>query len=261
MQEIKLPYGDTYMNVIRFGHGKKPLAILAGVNLLGLEGIGAAVEAQYRDFDRDYDIFLFDRKKVLPRGYATEDMAEDVYTALRLFGAEKVSVVGVSHGGMMALSLTLAHPELVDRLLLVSTTGRTTESLPDVTLGWIRLAASHDAGAINDDFKLRVYSDAYAKKYADAFAAQRNIGTAADCERFRVLAEAMYSFDRLADVKAIRCPTLVIGAEKDGVFGVGASVTLAKEMGAELYIYEDAPHAVYDENPDFLRRAKEFFER
>ncbi|MCQ2453097.1 MAG: alpha/beta hydrolase [Clostridia bacterium] len=124
VEEIHVPLEDTYLNVIRFGRGKKVLALLSGVSLCGLEGAGAGVAAAYADFAEEYTVYLFDRKKLLPKGYQVADMAEDVYRVLCTFGIQEADVYGVSQGGMMGLSLALAHPGLVRKLALCSTQAR-----------------------------------------------------------------------------------------------------------------------------------------
>jgi 3-oxoadipate enol-lactonase len=48
-------------------------------------------------------------------------MAQDVLAVLDHAGIQQASVLGTSLGGMMAQELALAHPERVDRLVLVAT--------------------------------------------------------------------------------------------------------------------------------------------
>ncbi len=51
-------------------------------------------------------------------------MAADTAGLLRALGIERTNLLGVSLGGRIALELALTHPELVDRLILISTSAR-----------------------------------------------------------------------------------------------------------------------------------------
>ena len=56
-----------------------------------------------------------------PGHYSTRMMADDVLAVLDDAGVHRASVVGTSLGGMIAQELALAHPERVDKLVLVAT--------------------------------------------------------------------------------------------------------------------------------------------
>jgi pimeloyl-ACP methyl ester carboxylesterase len=56
----------------------------------------------------------------LDRQMSFDAMAEDVATVIRSLGHDAVDVVGYSMGGTIGLRLALAHPELVDRLVIAS---------------------------------------------------------------------------------------------------------------------------------------------
>jgi len=56
-----------------------------------------------------------------PGHYSTRMLADDVLAVLDHAGIQRASVVGTSLGGMIAQELALAHPERVERLVLVAT--------------------------------------------------------------------------------------------------------------------------------------------
>ena len=56
-----------------------------------------------------------------PGHYSTRMMADDVLAVLDHAGIQRASLVGTSLGGMIAQELALAHPERVDKLVLVAT--------------------------------------------------------------------------------------------------------------------------------------------
>ncbi len=56
--------------------------------------------------------------------YTIDGMADDAVGLLAHLGVDRITVIGCSMGGRIALSLTLDHPELVERLVLAATSPR-----------------------------------------------------------------------------------------------------------------------------------------
>lgn len=73
-----------------------------------------------------------------PRGpYSIEQMAEDVAGLMDRLDLPHAHVLGISMGGRIAMALALARPELVDRLVLVSTGPRAASTRWRVRLGML----------------------------------------------------------------------------------------------------------------------------
>ena len=68
-----------------------------------------------------------------------EAMADDVAAVIESLGLSRVDVMGYSLGGGVALRLAIQHPELVDRLVLVSSPCKRQGWLPDVLAGMAQL--------------------------------------------------------------------------------------------------------------------------
>jgi 3-oxoadipate enol-lactonase len=58
--------------------------------------------------------------------YTIEMMANDTAGLMQTLGVRQANILGISMGGRIALALTLAHPERVKRLVLVSTSAKIT---------------------------------------------------------------------------------------------------------------------------------------
>lgn len=258
VEEFRVEMDETYMNVIRFGRGTETFVLLSGVSLCGLEGFGKGVAASYADFAEQYTVYLFDRRKVLPDNYSVNDMAEDVYRVLSKCGVKQADVYGVSQGGMMAMSLALNHPDMVRKMALCSTQARAGAAMLAVAKEWKRLAEQADVAGLNRSFAEYVYSPAYRTRFAEAFKAMEQQGSAEDCKRFLVLVKACETFDVYDRLKEIRCPVLVMADTNDRVIDDACGREIADRIGCRLHLYRDFSHAVFDETPDARQRVLNF---
>src|SRR5207245_1393476 len=60
-----------------------------------------------------------------------ETMADDIAALIRSLGLERAAIMGFSLGGAVGLRTALQHPEVVERLVLVSTVSQRTGWYPD----------------------------------------------------------------------------------------------------------------------------------
>lgn len=68
-------------------------------------------------------------------GYAVERLADDVIAVLESLELERVALVGWSIGGLTAFRLASVRPDLVERLVLVSSNGVAASSVPGLPFG------------------------------------------------------------------------------------------------------------------------------
>lgn len=254
-QHIELD--GTYMNVIRFGSGKKNLSVIAGVSLCGLEGMGQQLEAGLSELSKDFTVYVFDRKKVLPKGYTMNQMAEDIYFCLKKMGVEKTSVFGASQGGMLGQILAESHPELVENLVLCSSTAKVRKD-NEAFSKWKEASKKCDLLKLNSLFLEYVYSDSFKESIKDLIPTLLQQGTPEDCQRFTVLVESMEDFDITDNLEKIKCPVLVICDKNDKVFDYKRGLEIAEKLGCQSFLYDQYSHAVYDEAPDFKGKIVEF---
>ena len=115
-----LTIGNSQMEYIRFGTGKKVLIMLPGLGdgLRTMKGTALPFALMYRIFAKDFTVYAFSRLNDLPEGYTTRDMAQDQKEAMDQLGIAKAHIFGVSMGGMIAQHLAADYPEVVDKLVL-----------------------------------------------------------------------------------------------------------------------------------------------
>ncbi|MEO5963958.1 MAG: alpha/beta fold hydrolase [Candidatus Limnocylindrales bacterium] len=197
-----------------------------------------------------------------PERMTVERTADDLARLLATLGALPACVVGYSLGARIALSLAIAHPGVVDRLLLESPSAglgtaaeREDRRTEDEALAtaierngidafvdeWERLPvfASHDAMPPERAARVRVMRRANS---AAGLAASLRAAGQGSMEPL---------FDRLADVRA---PTLVITGAFDERGRPRAERVSRGIPGARLAVVDDAGHTPHDEQPSAFRR-------
>ena len=255
--------GDSFsMDYVTFGHGEKTLVILPGLSVQSVMGSADAIAEAYDLFTKDYTVYLFDRRKELPDAYSVQDMARDTAEAIRALGVAPVSLMGVSQGGMIAMDIAIRYPELVEKLVLGSTSACVTEEQYQTMDAWVKLAASGDAEGLYLAFGEALYPEEMFEESTELLVEAAKTVTAEDLERFIVLAEGSSGFDVSDELEQISCPVLLIGSVDDQVLGADATAQIAERLdgrpGFELYMYDGYGHAAYDTAPDYKERVLGF---
>jgi pimeloyl-ACP methyl ester carboxylesterase len=245
---------DKQMEYISFGEGAKNLILLPGIGeaTTSLKGMAKPTALAYKQYTKDFKVYLFFRINDLPEGYTTRDMALDQAEAMRVLGIDKASVLGVSQGGMIAQHLALCAPELVERLILTVTTAKSGEVTREVIGSWVTMAKQNDYRAMMMDMANRSYSESSLRKSRFLYAFLGRFGKPKDFRKFFIEARSCIEHDTLAQVGEIRCPTLIVGGEEDQFIPGECSRELAREIPhSELVLYPGLKHAAYEEAPDF----------
>jgi pimeloyl-ACP methyl ester carboxylesterase len=225
--------------------------------VLLLCGLGAKRQGWYRQlpaFGQWFRALALDPRDVgdsdpaPPAGYTIADLAEDVHGLARSLGIERVSLVGVSMGGFTSLELALAHPEVVDRLVLVVTSagGPTHVSTsPEI----MRLLMPGDVEVEDGSGARRVTTAVAAPGFAarhpeeiDAFveiALHRPMSRDAYLRQL----QACRAHDVSGRLGEIRAPALVVHGDVDPLVPVENGRHLARSIaGARLIVYPDTGH-------------------
>ena len=72
--KVRISGGE--MDYIRFGRGKRNLVILPGLGdgLRTVKGTALPMALMYRLFAKDFTVYAFSRKDMLPQGYTTREI-------------------------------------------------------------------------------------------------------------------------------------------------------------------------------------------
>lgn len=287
--------GDTSMDFVYGGRGEKKLIILPGLSegLTTVKGKAIFLLHPYRKYFDRFTVYMFSRKKDMPKGYSMQEMAADQAAAMTALGIDKACVLGVSQGGMIAQYLAIDHPALVEKLVIAVSAPRVNNIIREYVSGKIETALAGDHKTLMIDTMERSYSQEYLRKYRWLYPVFGHIGKPKSYDRFLVNAIAILGFDvydkldqiafpcettvdsrrcgdQLSDIekynrnchRAHARPTLIIAGEDDKIVGVQASREMHERIpGSELYIYPGLGHAAFDEAKDFNERVFSFFEK
>ena len=194
----------------------------------------------YRRFADEYLVYLVSRKRRLPSGYTTRDMAADYGRAFeRSIGPEHV--VGPSLGGLVAQHFAANHLEYVESLVIdVAARGLGTEG-HEIVRRWIDLAGGGRWRELHAQMVVDLYTGIRRPLYEIL---ARVLGGAmvrspAAREDFIVSAEASLSYDATDRLQAIEARTFVVGGAQERLFPRHLQYDTAERIpGAVLQLIE-----------------------
>ena len=258
VKSFTLELDGTEMDCAAFGKGGRALILIPGLSTRGVKGAALALAHMYRSFAKDYRVYVFDRKAVIPEGYTVRDIARDVARGMEALGITEADVFGVSQGGMVAQYLAIDYPHLVNKLVLGVSLSRPNETVRAAIEGWIGMIEAKAYRLFVRDMFEKMYSEAYLRKYRWLFPILTRLGKPKDGKRFVILARACLTCTAYDEMDRIQCPVFVIGGKQDKVVTARASEEIAEKLKCPIYMYEAYGHAAYEEAKDYNFRVLRF---
>lgn len=247
--------GSFEMDYFKFGNGSDSLVILPGVSVQSVMLLPNIVAAAYKVLTDDFTVYVVDRRKNVTDGYSIAEMAEDTAEAIEAIGLKRVSIMGVSQGGMIAMMIALTHPDLVKNLVLACSSAHVKEKTNQLFKEWMRLAEIGDKEALYLRFGETVYSREMFESSRDLLIKASESVTEEELKRFIIITKSMLDFDIRDELDKISCPVFVIGSDDDQVLLPDASPGIMEHLTKQddhiLKMYSGYGHAVFDEAPDF----------
>ena len=96
----KIDIDNTHIDYISFGKGTKSLIMIPGLGegLTSFKGLATPFSIMYKMFAKEYKVYIFSRRKLIPEGFSTKDMADDLAIAMDKLEIDKAHIIGVSQG-------------------------------------------------------------------------------------------------------------------------------------------------------------------
>jgi 3-oxoadipate enol-lactonase len=175
------------------------------------------------------------------RPYTVETLAHGLLELLDELGLERVSLCGVSLGGMVGMALALEAPERVERLVLACTSAYL--GPPE---GWAeraRIVRGDGMSAVADTVVGRWFRPEFARDEPKTVARFLALLTATPPEGYARCCEAVGAWDARERISAIIAPVLVVAGADDPATPVEHAELIASSIpGARLVVLERAAH-------------------
>lgn len=186
---------------------------------------------------------------VPPGPYTVAQLAGDAVSVLDERGIERAHVVGASLGGMVAQEVALSHPERVEKLALLCTTGGASDGFP-FPERTVRLMA--EAPTLAPEVALRRFVENAVSARGELVETliARRTENPPDPAGWQAQAAASAGFDAWERVGRIESETVVLTGDEDNVVDHRNSRLLAARIpNARLQVLPGSGHLFFWERP------------
>ena len=180
------------------------------------------------------------------RGYAMDDFARDIIQLMDTLKIERATVVGHSMGSFVARRLAALAPERVTGLMLVGAGIRANnEAIQSLGNMVDKLTDPVDPAFVRE-FQLSTIARPVPPEFIERAISESHKLTA---DVWRQVFTGMIEYKPAEP--AIKCPTVVIGGDKDAIFSVAEQQALARAIdGASIALVPGVGHALHWEDPE-----------
>ncbi len=246
--EGKKVYYETY------GQGK-PIVLLNGIMM------STASWNEFKDvFSANNQLVLVDfldqgkSDKMGDTPYTQAIQVEVIKTLLDELKLKKANIIGISYGGEVALQFSVKYEDYVDRLVLFNTTGKTSNWLRDIGVGWNRSA--DDALNYYCTTIPYIYSPVFYGEKGDWMDGRKELLTkgAFNNKDFMGsmvrLTESADYYDVIDQLPKLKVQTLIVSSESDFVTPIHEQRKLHELIAnSEHIVIPNAGHASMYEKP------------
>jgi pimeloyl-ACP methyl ester carboxylesterase len=192
----------------------------------------------------------FGSSTYLGRRAAVSTFTVPIEKLLEHLGLNRINLVGISMGGVLALQITLNHPQWISRLVLVNTFAHLNVTSPRLIPYYlVRYILVHTLG-------LPTQAKAVARRlfpYPEQEVLRQGLIeqiSQADPRAYRAAMRALARFDVRNRLREICCPTLVISGDRDTTVPIETQRYLVQNIAnARHSVILDAGHGVTVEKP------------
>lgn len=235
------------------GEGK-PLLLLNGIMMSTASW--APFEKVFSSGHRVIMLDLLDQGKSdkCEQQYDQSLQVEVVRALLDELGLDKVSIMGTSYGGEVALQFAAKYQQRIDRLVLANTVARTNAWLKEIGEAW-NLSVVDPLDYYSTTIPV-IYSPAFYDRKAEWMESRKKLLTRtafADkdfLDSMIRLTNSANNHDVRDALESITVPALIIGCEMDHITPPEEQRYLAQKLpNAQLVLLPDTGHAAFYERP------------
>lgn len=232
------------------------LALVHGVGsrLESWDGVVARLGARFRTVRMDLRGHGLSAKP--PGPYSLDDFVGDLAGLLDSLVVGRCHLAGFSLGGLVAQGFALAHPDRLDRLMLISTVAGRTEDERRRVAERLAVVESGQPGGHFRNSLSRWFTDDFIAANPDLIASAEAANKANDPAAYAAAYRVLATTDLADQLGRIAVPTLVATGEHD----IGSNTRMARLMheripGSSLHIFPGLRHSILLEAPDRVAAA------
>ncbi|MCI0545746.1 MAG: 3-oxoadipate enol-lactonase [Candidatus Rokubacteria bacterium] len=217
-------------------------------------------DEQVRALAGRYRVLRYDTrghgKSSAPGGlYTLAQLAEDLHGLLAGLGIRETHFVGLSMGGMIGQTFALAHPAMIQSLVLCDTTSRYPAAAAPIWKDRIETATAKGMEPLVEGTLERWFTPAFRARRPEVMDRVRAMIRSTPAAGYIGCCHAIPKIDVTDRLGAVRVPALVIVGEEDP----GTPVEMARAIhaalpAAELAIIRSASHLSNLEQPEEFNR-------
>jgi pimeloyl-ACP methyl ester carboxylesterase len=176
----------------------------------------------------------------------------DLKSLLDELNVDQTALVGLSHGARVALALSGLRPDLVTRLILCSTSTRSTYRAGIVVRSWYEILRRHSLDAMVWAAVPVVFGTRYLRENTNVLERiAKTIVRRNDTDALRTHLEALQHYPPLVQtLKKTPFPVLVVTGEDDPLVTSDGAAEIARICGGHHVEIKGAGHSVPAEAPD-----------
>jgi 3-oxoadipate enol-lactonase len=192
--------------------------------------------------------------------YSIADLSAQLRDALTAAGIDKVSLAGISLGGLVAQHFAAVNPDRTERLILIDTTPRYSDILRGMWAERAATARNKGVSVMADPLLDIWFTPAFMAKKPPGVRYVRDCFAGVSGEGYARACEALAGADLRPLVPRITAPTMVVcGTEDIPEFIEAANWLHAQIAGSKLEWLSPARHCSILEQPEaFIRLCREF---
>ena len=224
------------------------------------------------ELSEDYKVVVFDnrgagRSDKPDNRYTIDLMADDVLGLLDYLGIRKAYVLGVSMGGMIAQSLAIRYPEIVEKLVLCVTSPGGPEAVPPTPEAMKQLLLDRSSVSVDVLAEMLIktlLTRDYIEEHSEELKSyiMKALQYPMPAHAYMRQLEAISEFNAYDKLDKIRVPTLVISGGKDIIIPPENGRLLARKIpNSKLVVFENSGHGLILQELDrFVSIVKKFLQ-
>ncbi|MDO9629514.1 MAG: alpha/beta hydrolase [Acholeplasmataceae bacterium] len=187
--------------------------------------------------------------------YTQSIQVDIIESLLRELKLSKVSIVGISYGGEVAILFSAKNPNMVDRLVLLNTTSHTSPWLAEIGHSWNRIGRTRDGQTYYQATIPVIYSPSYYQSRLEWMKNREKLlvpifSNPVFLDAMERLTNSAESYDARNIIEQITAPTLIVAADEDYLTPLANQKELHQKIkNSELVLLPGVGHASMYERP------------